>query len=103
MISHHSNYEPAAPPETTYRVEALKNLLVNDNGFAFDPRAGLTYTISPTGRQVIDGLKAGRSSQQIALDLAEQFDVDPQTVAEDCEQFLHSLESHRLIEIESQS
>lgn len=92
---------PTTLLHSRFRTDALKNLLVNDNGFAFDPRAGLTYTISPTGLRVIEGLKSGRSPREIAADLARNFDVDPAVVSEDCERFLHSLESHHLIEAES--
>jgi Coenzyme PQQ synthesis protein D (PqqD) len=82
----------------TLRIEPLKDLLINDNGFAFDPRAGLTYTISPTGLDIVRGLKAGVDREGILEDLLGRYEVDAATAADDCDEFLRCLERLHLIE-----
>jgi len=78
----------------------LKSLMINDEGFAFDPRTGNTYTMNATGLLIVNSLKTGASSGQIVKRLAEQFEVDEQTADRDLEAFLTALQRQRLIDQE---
>lgn len=82
------------------KADQLKNLMINDEGFAFDPRSGNTYSINPTGLFVINAIKAGASGDQIVEQLAERFEVDAQTADRDLEAFLNALARFRLAERE---
>ncbi len=78
----------------------LKSLMINDEGFAFDPRTGNTYNINATGLLVVNCIKAGASFDQILEQLAGQFDVDEQTADRDLEAFLNELGRHKLVDAE---
>ena len=78
----------------------LRNLLLNDNGFGFDPATGFTYTISPTGLEVLQWLKAGASEADLVAKLAESYDVDRHNAVRDLSAFLESLGRYGLIHME---
>lgn len=81
----------------------LKALMINGEGFAFDPRTGNTFNINPTGQLVINAIKAGDSQSEIIQQLMEQFEVDPQTADRDLEAFMNELERNKLVDAGSAS
>ena len=76
--------------------DKLKNLMLNDAGFAFDPATGFTYNISLTGLEVIRWLKDGLDRTAVLERLAEQFDVEPSRAEHDLEIFLGTLGQYGL-------
>lgn len=80
--------------------DKLRSLMINDEGFAFDPRSGNTYSINATGLLVINCIKAGATSEQIKEQLSGQFEVDEKTTDRDLEAFYNELERLRLTEAE---
>lgn len=82
------------------KTDKLKSLMINDEGFAFDPRSGNTFSINATGLLVVNCFKAGASDAQVIQELTAQFDVDEQTADRDLEAFRNELERHRLVETE---
>jgi len=78
----------------------LKSLMINEEGFAFDPRTGNTYNISGVGLLVVNALKAGTQTAQVVDAIVERYDVDRRTADRDLEGFLNELERNRLIETE---
>jgi len=83
-------------------LERLKDLMLNDNGFAFDPRTGLTYTISVTGLTVIRGLKEELDEAQIVERIVADYEVDSRTAARDVRRFLESLRRLGLVDSETE-
>mgnify|MGYP000919495472 CR=1 FL=1 len=43
--------------------QRLKDVAISDSGFLFDPVSGLTFSVNPTGRFILDRLRAGRDLQ----------------------------------------
>ena len=78
----------------------LKQLMINDEGFAFDPRAGNTYSLNATGLLAVNAVKAGASPEEIVELLVERHAVDPRTADRDLEDFMNELERNKLIETE---
>jgi hypothetical protein len=78
----------------------LKELMINDEGFAFDPRSGHTYNINATGLLVVNALKAGASHDEIIEQIVEFHEVDKQTADRDLEVFLRELQRQRLVDAE---
>ncbi len=76
----------------------LQQLLINDNGFAFDPATGETYHISRSGLDVIRWLKEGKSGRDVLDRLVTRYEVDEPTAARDLEGFMATLRSYGLIE-----
>ena len=78
----------------------LKQLMINDEGFAFDPRTGNTYTLNATGLLAANAVKAGASPERIVALLVERHEVDPRTADRDLEDFMNALERNKLTETE---
>lgn len=80
-----------------YDVTNLKNLLVNENGFAFDPATGFTYNLSLTALGVLRRMKEGRPDDEILDWLADAHEVEKRRAARDLETFVSSLVRYGLI------
>jgi PqqD family protein of HPr-rel-A system len=103
-----SNHWKKSAPDAVRRrerimsdVSRLKNLMLNDNGFAFDPSSGFTYNISLTGLEVIHWLKEGRSEAQIVDCLCAEFEVERKNVERDVDSFIGSLAKYGLIRLDN--
>lgn len=81
-------------------MDKLKGLMINDEGFAFDPRSGNTFSINPTGLLVINSIKAGASTARMVEELIEQFEIDEKAADRDLEAFLQELARYKLLEPE---
>lgn len=81
-------------------ITKLKSLMINDEGFAFDPRTGNTYNMSTVGLFVVNAIKAGAHADQVLDSIIDRYDVDRQTADRDLGVFLHELERNKLIETE---
>lgn len=81
-------------------LDKLKGLLINDEGFAFDPRSGNTFNINTTGLLVINCIKAGASPARIVAELTEQFEIDEKAADRDLAAFLNELGRHKLVTME---
>ena len=79
----------------------LKNLMLNDNGFGFDPSSGFTYNISLTGLEVIHWLKEGMSEPKIVERLCQEYDGDRKSIERDVDAFLASLAKYGLVRFET--
>jgi hypothetical protein len=80
------------------RPNRLKDLMINDNGFAFDPRSGITYNLSPTGVDVVAWLKQGIDGDAIVERLTDKYEVASDTARHDLQSFLSALRKYALID-----
>jgi PqqD family protein of HPr-rel-A system len=80
------------------RPNRLKDLMINDNGFAFDPRSGITYNLSPTGLDVVAWLKQGCDEDAIIERLIDKYDVAGNPARDDLQSFLSALRKYSLID-----
>lgn len=76
------------------------NIAVSDSGFIFNPDTGESYTVNPAGAAIIKKLQAGKHFNDITGDLQKTFDVDPNTLEKDTEDFIGLLRNFSLIENE---
>jgi hypothetical protein len=77
--------------------DKLRQLLVNDNGFAFDPATGLTYTLSATSMQIIGWLKDGCAEDEIPARLVSEYDTNMRTAKRDVDSFLSTMRAYKLL------
>ena len=75
----------------------LADLAISDNGFIFDPLAGATFSVNPTGLCVLQLLKEGLSQHDIAQRLVERFDKATSDAARDVDEFVRQLRQHNLV------
>jgi Coenzyme PQQ synthesis protein D (PqqD) len=80
------------------RSTRLKDLMINGNGFAFDPRSGFTYNLSSTGMEVVGWLKDGVVGEEIVERLVDKYGIDHVTAREDLQSFLTALGNYALID-----
>jgi len=81
----------------------LNELIINDEGFAFDPATGDTYNINPAGLLIMNAIKAGARPDQILDSVVAHYNVDRQTADRDVEVFLNELQRNKLIELAVES
>ncbi len=81
----------------------LNELIINDEGFAFDPVTGDTYNINPAGLLIMNAIKAGARPDQILDSVVAHYNVDRQTADRDVEVFLNELQRNKLIELAVES
>ncbi len=77
--------------------ERLRSLRFSENGFAFDPATGLTYTLSPTSVHIIAWLLEGCPEEELAHRLVAAYDVSLHTAVRDVDNFLVSLRGLKLL------
>jgi hypothetical protein len=82
-------------------VNRLGDLALSDNGFAFDPCSGATFTINATGVCVLQALKEGLSREAIGARLAARFDAGAADVVRDVDDFMALLRQHGIVGEES--
>ncbi len=78
-------------------VQKLHNLAISDSGYIFDPASGNSFTANETAVFIIGGLKKGGTSDSIAADLVEQFDVESGTAEQDTVTIIELLQNNNLI------
>lgn len=76
------------------------HLALSENGFLFDQRTGLSYSLSRTGTFLLRRLLDGATTDQLAAALRESFEIDEQSAARDVAEFLARLKDMRLTEEE---
>lgn len=75
----------------------LSDLAISDNGFVFDPLAGATYSVNPTGLCVLQALKEGLGRDAIARRLTDRFERVAQDPLRDVDEFVRMLRQHNLL------
>jgi len=79
------------------KADRLKDLMISDNGFAFDPQTGLTYAVNPTGTNIIRWINDGFGDEEIVQCIQEEYDVDEYTAMRDFKDFWTSLRHNTLV------
>jgi PqqD family protein of HPr-rel-A system len=78
--------------------DRLKDVAISDSGILFDPYTGLTFTVNPTGRSVLQRMREGMGPDEIVATLGVDFDVaDQDDVQRDVREFLLVLKESGLI------
>jgi hypothetical protein len=80
----------------------LRDLLVNENGFAFDPSTGFTYNISLPGLDIIKWFRDGATESDVLHRLLEEYDVEERRAARDLDAFIGSLTHYGLVLVEGE-
>ena len=75
----------------------LTQLAINDEGFIFNPLTGESWTTNQTGLFILKNLKEGKSQEEIAQLLSQEFDIDIETAQRDLIDFLDKIRSYKLI------
>ena len=69
----------------------LRQLAINDEGFAFDPRTGDCFKLNTTAQTILRALKLNKSTEQIATQISSEFGISELEALEDIQDFLFQL------------
>jgi hypothetical protein len=75
----------------------LSQLAISAEGFVFNPATGDSFQVSETGLAVLNGLRDGRTDDEIARELAGSYEVSLEEARRDLADFQGSLKSLGLI------
>ncbi len=75
----------------------VKNLAINQNGFAFDPSTGESFTLNETAKEVIEAMGEGQDERSIARRLAERYEVSEEEAYNDVLDFKERLNLYGLL------
>jgi len=76
----------------------LRQLAINDSGFAFDPTTGHAFTVNAAGAAVIAALKDGCAEDEIVRRLAQSFELDgTEDVPREVDDFIARLVENGLV------
>lgn len=57
-------------------VKIKKNIAISDSGFVFDPGSGDSYTLNPSGLEIVQLIKEGKDFAEIQKTITEKYEVD---------------------------
>lgn len=78
-------------------MDRLSQLAMNAKGFVFDPACGESFTVNTSGMLILRGLQEMKSSQQIAHELADEYDLMPKIIERDVLDFMSHLRTLKLL------
>lgn len=74
----------------------LSKLAINEEGFVFDPTTGDSFTLNPTGLFIVNKLREGKNTDEIAELLSEEFEETPEEMSSDISDFITHLNTYNL-------
>ena len=75
-----------------------KNIAISESGFLFNPSNGESFSVNPTGVDIINMLKEGKTLEQVTKHLLMAYDTDEATVEKDLQDFMNILKNYSLIQ-----
>lgn len=83
-----------------YDVSAgVRNTRNDDGGIVLDIAQGQMFRLNPVGALIMTRLQEGHVEVEIAREIARQYNVSEEAAAIDLDEFLKSLEQHKLIRV----
>lgn len=79
----------------------LENILLNDQGIAFNPVTGETFRLVGSAVQLVRMLKEGADTTALLQYLLDEYDIDAVTAQRDLDTFLATLERMNWVEAAS--
>lgn len=74
------------------------NIALSESGFIFNPNTGESFTLNPTGQQIIELIKEGKEFDEINEYFLENFETEESIFEKDFEDFMHMLTSYQMLE-----
>ena len=71
---------------------------MSESGFLFNPSNGESFSVNPTGVEIINMLKDGKTVEQITKHILAGYDTDDATVEKDLQDFVNILKNYSLIQ-----
>ena len=78
--------------------KSLAHRVIDGQAFVMDPAHKRLHSLNPAGTSIWKGLAAGRSPDELARGLAEEFDVEPRRARADVDVFVTELRRLHLVD-----
>lgn len=79
-------------------MKKLRELAMNQEGFAFDPRTGESYYLNSSACEVIEYLRTGDSEEVAAKKIAEKYELNLESAFEDVHDLILQLKIFNLVD-----
>ena len=74
--------------------DSLKRLALNDSGFVFDPMSGHSFTVNPSGLELLKLMQKQKDIELIKHQILHDFDVSTETLERDFVEFSEQLKRY---------
>ena len=79
-------------------VKIKKNIAISDSGFVFDPGSGDSYSLNPSGLEIVQLIKSGKDFKEILETVSEKYEVDSDSFERYFYDFVATLDQLHLTE-----
>ena len=79
-------------------VKIKKNIAISDSGFVFDPGSGDSFTLNPSGLEIVQLIKSGKDFKEILETVSEKYEVDSDSFERYFYDFVATLDQLHLTE-----
>ena len=76
-----------------------KNIATSESGFIFNPSTGDSFSSNPIAAEILLQLKDGSSVQQVKNLILEKYDVEPNQLEKDWDDFAAQLRDGNLLDL----
>lgn len=73
---------------------------ISEAGVLFNPFSGESYSINDPGMEIITQIRRNQSKEEILTNLMENYEVEPELISSDLEDFILFMLHHQLIELQ---
>ena len=73
------------------------NIALSESGFLFHASMGDSYSINPVGLRILHLIREGKTVEELARILAEEYEVPGEEVEEDLQDFLPYLKQLKIL------
>jgi hypothetical protein len=78
-------------------MKIIKEVKISDNGFVFNSNTGDSFSLNPTGLELIRMMSEGKEFEEIHEAFAAKYDVDELAFEKDFYDFCSLLKHHQII------
>jgi len=76
-----------------------KNIATSENGFIFNPSTGDSFSANAIAAEILSELKNGKTEKEIKGGILERYEVRPEQLDRDWEDWLIQLKEANLLEL----
>lgn len=77
----------------------LKNLMINEKGFVFDPFTGSSFGVSEAGVKILEWMNQTTDSWELASKLSHEYEIEVGEAYNDIVDFVMKLKIYGLVEV----
>jgi hypothetical protein len=78
-------------------MKIIKEVKISENGFVFNSNTGDSFSLNPTGLELIQLISEGKELDEIREAFTSRFEVDEFTFEKDFYEFCSLLKQHQII------